>query len=93
MVFRRHILDIACIGQTSLLPAWSTLLEEWTIPQLRPLEQDGLVTLHENEVRLTEAGRPFLRHICKAFDLHLLRSERARGYATGVCRPAFASSI
>jgi oxygen-independent coproporphyrinogen-3 oxidase len=93
MVFRRHILDIACIGQTSLLPAWSTLLEEWTIPQLRALEQDGLVSLHENEVRLTEAGRPFLRHVCKAFDLHLLRSERARGNATGICRPAFASSI
>ncbi|MDO6429509.1 oxygen-independent coproporphyrinogen III oxidase [Flavitalea sp. BT771] len=92
-VFRRHILDIACMGQTTLLPAWSSLLEEWTIPQLRALERDGLVSLHENEVKLTETGRPFLRHVCKAFDLHLLRSERARGNATGVCRPAFAASI
>ena len=92
-VFRRHILDIACHGQTMLDPAWSTLLDEWTIPQLRELEKDGLVSLNGNEIKLTERGKPFLRHVCKAFDLHLLRGERARGDSGGLCKPAFASSI
>ncbi len=71
--FRRHILDIACKGSTVLDPAWTPVLEEWTLPQLRELAADGLVIIDEASVAVTKAGRPFLRHICKAFDLHLLR--------------------
>ncbi|HEV3326207.1 MAG TPA: oxygen-independent coproporphyrinogen III oxidase [Puia sp.] len=78
-VFRRHILDIACKGYTAFDAAWAAVLEEWTLPRLRDLATDGLVALDEKGVGLTEAGRPFLRHVCKAFDLHLLRSEWLRG--------------
>jgi oxygen-independent coproporphyrinogen-3 oxidase len=92
--FRQHILDIACKGRTILDQAWTALYTEWSLPVLRNLEQDGLVTVKGNEVSMTQDGRPFLRHVCKAFDLHLLRSERARlaSNAPGT-RAAFAASL
>jgi oxygen-independent coproporphyrinogen-3 oxidase len=61
------------------------VLAEWTFPVLRELAADGIVELDERQVSLTEAGRPFLRHVCKAFDLHLLRDERNRGGAELRC--------
>ena len=78
-VFGRHILDIACKGFTVFEKSWSHVLEEWTLPRLRELEKDGLVYLDVKGVILLKAGQPFLRHVCKAFDLHLLRDEKARG--------------
>jgi oxygen-independent coproporphyrinogen III oxidase len=78
IVFRRHILEIACQGRTDLKPEWEEVLEEWTVPRLRALQEDGIVELDERRVSLTERGRLFLRHVCKAFDLRLLRDERVR---------------
>lgn len=75
-VFRRHILDIACQGRTILSPEWSSTYETWTRPVLRELEADGLVSVEDNVVQLTGEGRFFLRHVCKAFDLLLLRREQ-----------------
>jgi len=72
-VFRRHILDIACKGKTTLDLRWSTPLNKCTGPLLHNLEKDGLVSIQGNEVRLTAIGAPFLRHVCKAFDLHLIK--------------------
>ncbi|MDP4149728.1 MAG: oxygen-independent coproporphyrinogen III oxidase [Bacteroidota bacterium] len=85
LVFRRHILDIACKGSTIFDRAWSATLEEWTLPLLRELESDGLLVLREDGLTLSGTGRTLLRHVCKAFDLHLLRDERARGNASIRC--------
>ena len=81
-VFRRHILDIACKGKTTVDPQWSAIFNEWTLPQLRHLEKDGLVTVQGNDIRLTATGNSFLRHVCKAFDLRLLRSAQIKTGAT-----------
>lgn len=83
--FRQHILDIACQGHTILDPAWSDLLQELTLPVLQELAADGIVEIGEGQVWITEQGRPFLRHVCKAFDLHLLRDQRNRGNAELRC--------
>jgi len=72
--FKQHILEIACKGHTTLDRTWDTQLKEWTLPVLRDLEQDGLVRVEGDEVSLTKEGQPFLRHVCKAFDLHLLHA-------------------
>jgi len=90
IVFRRYILDIACNGATVFDPASASLLADWTLPRLRELERDGLVVLDDSGVSLTAGGRPFLRLICKAFDLHLLREERIRA---GLPLCGFSSSI
>jgi oxygen-independent coproporphyrinogen-3 oxidase len=75
-VFRGHILDITCRGYALFSPVCSPELLEWTLPELRALERDGLVRLDEKGVYVTEAGWPYLRYVCRAFDLHLLRAEK-----------------
>jgi oxygen-independent coproporphyrinogen-3 oxidase len=77
-VFRRYILDIACKGFTNFDRAWAPALVKWTLPRLLELQADGLVSVNEYGVLLTDAGKPYLRHVCKAFDLRLLRDEEAR---------------
>lgn len=98
LVFRRHILEIACTGATTFDAAYPAQYAMWTLPRLRDLQRDGLVMLDSRGVELTEAGRPFLRHVCKAFDLYLLRDEKTRenidlcGKDAGE-RPLFSSAI
>jgi oxygen-independent coproporphyrinogen-3 oxidase len=41
------------------------------IPELRQLEQDGVVALEGRVLRLTEEGRPFMRLAAAAFDAYL----------------------
>lgn len=76
--FKRNILELACTGATCFDPRWPAQLALWTLPRLRDLQKDGLVQLDSRGVALTDAGRPFLRYVCKAFDLYLLRDEKVR---------------
>jgi oxygen-independent coproporphyrinogen-3 oxidase len=41
--------------------------------RLAEMEADGLVELSENKLVVPEHARPFVRNICMAFDLRLLR--------------------
>ena len=43
------------------------------IKRLHEMEQDGLVILTPTGIRLPEEARPFVRNVCMAFDLRLLR--------------------
>jgi oxygen-independent coproporphyrinogen-3 oxidase len=47
--------------------------------------RDGLVLLEGQSLRVTEAGRPFLRNICMAFDARIERGgEAARQFSRTV---------
>ncbi|MDA9991310.1 oxygen-independent coproporphyrinogen III oxidase [Paracoccaceae bacterium] len=37
---------------------------------LKEFEQDGLVSMHEEEIRVTDVGRFFQRQICQVFDVY-----------------------
>jgi oxygen-independent coproporphyrinogen-3 oxidase len=76
--FRKYIMNISCQSQTSFSLGDSQLLKTYCFPELQKLQQDHLVTWNEHGVNVTELGRHFIRNICKAFDLHLLRSEAAK---------------
>ncbi len=76
-LFRRYILNIACQGRTFLYDSHFAALEQWTLPMLRELQKDGLVNLDADCIEVTPIGRHFIRNICKAFDLHLLRRNTA----------------
>ncbi|OXB03482.1 oxygen-independent coproporphyrinogen III oxidase [Flavobacterium oncorhynchi] len=74
LIIRKHILNLTCDLETSWsneslyfkeLPAVLLDLEE--------IEKDKLIVIEENKLKITEAGRPFVRNICMAFDLHLKR--------------------
>lgn len=71
---RKHILNLMCHFETS----WSEKLDYFNeipeiIIQLKEMEIDGLLTIHKNGIQITEAGKPFVRNICMAFDLLLKR--------------------
>jgi len=70
---KKYILDIACKGYTEFRVEDMEILEEYSIPKLKGLEQDGLVTLTSNGVSVTDQGRYFIRNICSAFDLYLAK--------------------
>lgn len=72
--FKKYILDISCNGYTNFLPQHSNLLAKYTFPQLKVLEENGLITWDEKGLELTVQGHYFIRVVCSAFDLYMHRS-------------------
>lgn len=73
LAFRKYILDIICKGETRFSADHMPLLKEYTFPKLIDLAKDGLVEWNEQGLNLTEQGHYFIRNVCSAFDLYLLR--------------------
>ena len=42
------------------------------------MEHDGLLQINGQSLEVTEAGKPFVRNICMAFDLRLKRNAPQR---------------
>lgn len=76
LVIRQHILNIMCHFETSWaddhlkFPELNECLE-----RLTEMQQDGLVEITENGLTVPEHARPFVRNICMAFDLRLIRNK------------------
>lgn len=85
--FKQYILDISCQGKTTFHPEHLPLLKAFSFPELKKLEADHLVEWNEAGVKVTALGQHFIRNICKAFDLHLLRNEMQKG------KPMFSKAI
>lgn len=51
------------------------------VASLLPMEQDGLVQLEGNVVTVTEAGLPFVRSVCTAFDAYFEEAKNRHGRA------------
>jgi oxygen-independent coproporphyrinogen-3 oxidase len=73
-ILRRHILRL----MTQLVTRWDQAADYTpylaTIgARLGEQQADGLVQLENQQCRITERGRPYLRNICMAFDARLLR--------------------
>jgi len=71
---RQHILNLMCTFQTS----WSDHMMDFAergdvIQQLVEMHHDGLLNIEADRIVITEQGKPFVRNICMAFDLHLKR--------------------
>lgn len=71
---RMHILNLMCNGETEWGPGEQFLGIEIDMDRMKEFESDGLIELHENRVVVTEAGKPFIRNICMAFDARHRRS-------------------
>lgn len=70
-MLRRQILNLMCQHQT----AWCTA--ELNCPALpaalnrcKEMEEDGLLSLSPQMLKINEKGKPFLRNICMCFDAH-----------------------
>ena len=74
LVIRKHILQLMCQFQTSFesevdrFPDMHNCLEK-----LDEMEKDGLVQRDGFQLTVTPKGRPFVRNVCMALDLELLR--------------------
>ena len=69
LIIRQHILNIMCKNETSWLDdaqKFSSLPE--ALEQLKDLEKDGLATVINEKLIVTETGKAFLRNICLCFD-------------------------
>jgi oxygen-independent coproporphyrinogen-3 oxidase len=72
LIIRKHILNIMCKGTTT----WNNHIEPCQalfdgIERLQPLADDRLIELNSWSVKVTEAGKPFLRNVCMALDERL----------------------
>ncbi len=74
LVVRRHILNIMCRLETSWDQQNSFPELENALEHLREMEEDGLVEISDNSIRITEKGRAFTRNVAMAFDLRMLRN-------------------
>jgi oxygen-independent coproporphyrinogen-3 oxidase len=74
LIIRRHILNLMCHFETSWKDKALYFAEvPEIIIQLKEMENDGLVVIEKNGLKVTHAGKPFVRNICMAFDLRLKR--------------------
>ncbi len=76
LVIREHILNIMCHFETSWKEDRLKFPElENCLEYLKEMEKDGLVEISSEGLKLPEGARPFVRNICMAFDLRLLRNK------------------
>jgi oxygen-independent coproporphyrinogen III oxidase len=70
--FGQYIRDLSCVGYTFFHPQDWSIINEYCLPALLILRDDGLITFSENNIRVTPTGKSFIRNICSAFDLHMI---------------------
>ncbi len=76
LVIRKHILNLMCDFKTT----WkSNNLKFNELPdvliKLKEMEQDGLLEINNESIKVLPKGQPFVRNICMAFDLLLQRKK------------------
>ena len=74
LLVRKHILNLMCQFTTSFEDPSDRFPElEECLAKLSEMESDGLVVRDGWRLRVTDKGRPFVRNVCMALDLRLLR--------------------
>lgn len=72
LVIRQHIQNLMCRFETSWEQAGSDFNQiPEVITRLIEMQEDGLLVIEENGIKVTLIGRAFIRNICMAFDLRL----------------------
>jgi oxygen-independent coproporphyrinogen-3 oxidase len=69
LMIRSHILNLMCRFETKFEGSESQFRKIKS--NLNDLDQDGLVEISGRTVKVTEAGIPFVRNVCMAFDIKL----------------------
>ncbi len=76
LLIRKHILNMMCSLETSWKDP-SLRFEELpeVLSKLKEMQDDGLIEIGPDKIRITEKGRPYVRNVCMAFDILLQRSK------------------
>lgn len=71
------IMDLMCSERAqingNLLPHWDSIIEE-----LSDFANDGIIEFRDDEMKITETGKAFVRNVAMTFDYHLRESSRTR---------------
>ncbi|SMC35198.1 oxygen-independent coproporphyrinogen III oxidase [Cellulophaga tyrosinoxydans] len=71
-IIRKHILNLMCHFETSFDKKEGGFPDlEITLGKLEEIKNDQLIEITNNKIIVTEKGKPFIRNICMAFDMHL----------------------
>ena len=74
LIIRRHILNLMCQFATSWQdPAMAFAEIPQVLDSLKEMEADKLLHIGDQQLIVLDAGKPFIRNICMAFDLRLRR--------------------
>ena len=74
LIIRRHILNLMCQFATSWQdPAMAFAEIPQVLDSLKEMEADKLLHIGDQQLIVPDAGKPFIRNICMAFDLRLRR--------------------
>ena len=79
LLLRKNILELMCTGKTLLQP--ELLHEQFyqsAVSQLKELEEDALIGLSGDEIRVTAKGGIFIRNISSALDARLWRKRNEK---------------
>lgn len=71
---RKHILNLMCHFESDWKADEAELRAEVT-ERLEEMLYDQLVEINDEKITITEAGKPFVRNVCMAFDLRMLRNK------------------
>jgi oxygen-independent coproporphyrinogen-3 oxidase len=75
-IIRKHILNLMCTLHTQWTEEEKNHINFETIKTaLAEMQEDGLITVGSESVRIKENGRPFVRNLCMAFDVLLNRKQ------------------
>src|SRR5690606_41123955 len=72
---RKHILNLMCHFETNWQGDMDFAQRPQVLEDLAEMQNDQLVKMSEYGLKVTEAGKPFVRNICMAFDLRLKRNK------------------
>lgn len=72
-LIRQYVLDMMCRGKVTLVA--DSYLNDRILERLAPMVSDGLVSVSDRQIEITNLGKSFLRNVCMAFDERLARSK------------------
>lgn len=73
LIIRRHILNLMCQLETTFTDKNTFAELPEALEKLKEMQEDGLVELADDFVKITEKGRVFTRNVAMAFDLRMMR--------------------
>lgn len=74
LLIRQHILNLMCSFETRWHKQDEPHRQE-IIQNLMEFEKDKLIEITSDRVTATRKGKPFIRNICMAFDLHMMHDQ------------------
>ncbi len=76
--FTRDLInELMCVGEIDIQEIEKNKYHEIVVSELKEMQKDGLISIENNILKITEEGHPFLRNVAMRFDFYL-RDQREK---------------